>query len=119
MSDSPARDARSPLAGLTPKDLDASSTEELLRFLRGVRRYREELVLLHRKSVELHDGTRLTRRVTSWLVVFMVPTLLGGIYSANFHQPESAFVWAWPAFLALVAGSGIAMFAHLRRRGCV
>ncbi|MBT2449247.1 hypothetical protein J7F03_19545 [Streptomyces sp. ISL-43] len=57
--------------------------------------------------------------MTSWLVVFMVPTLLGGIYSANFYQPEVKFVWAWPAFLVLVAGSGIAMFTHLRRRGCV
>lgn len=57
--------------------------------------------------------------MTSWLVVFMIPTLLGGIYSANFHQPEAAYVWAWPAFLLLVAGSGIAMFTHLRRRDCI
>ncbi|MER7507509.1 CorA family divalent cation transporter [Streptomyces lavendulae] len=106
-------------AGLTPKDLDAYSNDELRAFLQGVRRYRKEMVLLHRKSVELYEGSRTARRVTAWLVVFMVPTLLGGIYSANFHQPEAALVWAWPAFLVLVAGSGVAMFAHLRRRGCI
>lgn len=106
-------------AGLTPKDLDAYSNEELREFLQGVRRYRKEMVLLHRKSVDLYEGSRVARRVSSWLVVFMIPTLLGGIYSANFHQPETALVWAWPAFLAVVAGSGIAIFIHLRRRGCI
>ncbi|MFJ3926246.1 hypothetical protein [Streptomyces sp. NPDC090022] len=107
------------LAGLSAKELEACSNQELRDFLQGVRRCRREMVLLHAKSVDLCVGTGVARRVTSWLVVFMVPTLLGGIYAANFHQPEIAFVWAWPAFLAVVVASGVAMYAHLRRRGCL
>ncbi|MER5932972.1 hypothetical protein [Streptomyces sp. NPDC002054] len=107
------------VAGLSAKDLDACSNDELHAFLLGVRRYREELVLLHRKSVDLYQGTKVARRVSSWLVVFMIPTLLGGIYAANFYKWEEQFVWAWPAFLALVAASGVGMFTHLRRRGCL
>ncbi|MFG3000278.1 hypothetical protein [Streptomyces sp. NPDC048340] len=107
------------LHGLTEKDLSACSKEELHTFLLGVRRYRKELVLLHQKSVDLYEGTKIARRVSSWLVVFMIPTLLGGIYAANFYQPENRFVWAWPAFLLLVLASGVAMFAHLRRKGCL
>lgn len=110
---------RSNLVGLTPTEIDARSSDELHTFLQGVRQYRTELVLLHQKSVDLCQGTRDARRVTSWLVVFMIPTLLGGIYAANFYQPEARFVWAWPAFLVLVAASGIAMFTHLRRRDCI
>ncbi|QES50232.1 hypothetical protein DEJ50_22785 [Streptomyces venezuelae] len=107
------------LAGLSAKDLDACSNDELHTFLLGMRQYRKEMILLHRKSVDLCEGSRTARKVTAWLVVFMMPTLLGGIYSANFYQPETALVWAWPAFLVLVAASGITMFTHLRRKGCL
>nr|WSX52986.1 hypothetical protein OG409_31135 [Streptomyces sp. NBC_00974] len=107
------------LTGPTAKDLDAWSVEELRTFLLGVRKYQKELVLLHQKSVDLYHGTKTARKVSSWLVVFLLPTVLGGIYSANFYQAEVGFVWAWPAFLALVLASGVAMFTHLRRRGCL
>ncbi|MGW6688801.1 hypothetical protein [Streptomyces sp. NPDC054961] len=116
MSDNSTRPT---LTAPTAKDLDACSVEELRTFLVGVRRYQKELVLLHQKSVDLYHGTRKARKVSSWLVVFLLPTMLGGIYSANFYQPETRFVWAWPAFLAVVLASGLAMFALLRRRRCL
>jgi magnesium transporter len=40
------------------------------------------------------------RRISAWIAIAAVPTMVAGIYGMNFeHMPELKWVWAYPALL--------------------
>ena len=45
------------------------------------------------------------RKISAWVAIAAVPTMIAGIYGMNFeHMPELASRWGYPVVLALMAG---------------
>ena len=58
------------------------------------------------------------RKISAWVAIAAIPTLVGGIYGMNFeHMPELGERWAYPAVLVLIAVSCLALYAAFRRNG--
>ena len=56
------------------------------------------------------------RKISAWVVIAAVPTMIAGIYGMNFeHMPELASRWGYPAVLALIASVCVTMYAKFRR----
>ncbi|SEM08787.1 hypothetical protein [Rhodococcus maanshanensis] len=109
------------LRGLSTRDLEQCTTEELRAFLTGVCEYRAGLAQLHRKSVDLVKETRRQRVVSGWLAVGIVPIALGGIYASNFSDyggmPETKLLYGWPLFVGALATLCGTLYLVMRRRG--
>ncbi|MDP8970760.1 MAG: magnesium/cobalt transporter CorA [Actinomycetota bacterium] len=58
------------------------------------------------------------RRISAWVAIVAVPTLVAGIYGMNFeHMPELRWTWGYPAALgAMVAICGL-LYRLFRRSG--
>jgi len=57
------------------------------------------------------------KTLTSVTVMFMVPTLIAGIYGMNFKvMPELEMELGYPFALTLMIGSAGALFIYFRRR---
>ena len=58
------------------------------------------------------------RRVTAWVAIVAVPTMIAGIYGMNFdHMPELRWEFGYPAVLALIFGICVALYWRFRRAG--
>jgi magnesium transporter len=115
--------------------LAASSSTDAAERLK--QRYRERRAhLLH--LVELADGlgnllanvlqANLTevsvrqnddmRRISAWVAIWAVPTLLAGIYGMNFrHLPELEWAFGYPLVLVVMALICIGLYRGFRRSG--
>lgn len=58
------------------------------------------------------------RRISAWVALAAVPTMVAGIYGMNFeHMPELSWTWSYPAVLAcMVLESGL-LYRYFRRSG--
>ncbi|MFC6936354.1 magnesium and cobalt transport protein CorA [Actinomadura yumaensis] len=58
------------------------------------------------------------RKISAWAAIIAVPTALAGIYGMNFdHMPETHWVWAYPAALAVMVVLCAVIFHRLRKSG--
>jgi magnesium transporter len=58
------------------------------------------------------------RKISAWVAIVAVPTMLAGIYGMNFeHMPELEWTFGYPAVLAVMAALCVAVYATFKRRG--
>ncbi|MFD0365566.1 magnesium and cobalt transport protein CorA [Nocardia sp. GCM10030253] len=56
------------------------------------------------------------RKISSWVAIAAVPTMIAGIYGMNFdHMPELRQVWGYPLVLIVIATICISLFVTFRR----
>jgi magnesium transporter len=58
------------------------------------------------------------RRISAWVAILAVPTMIAGIYGMNFrHMPELSWQYGYPAVLALILLVCGALYRGFRRAG--
>jgi magnesium transporter len=66
-------------------------------------------------SVRQNDDMR---RISAWVAIWAVPTLLAGIYGMNFeYLPELEWRWGYPLVLAVMAVTCLGLYRRFRRSG--
>jgi magnesium transporter len=66
-------------------------------------------------SVRQNDDMR---RISAWVAIWAVPTLLAGIYGMNFrHLPELDWAFGYPAVLVVMALICVGLYRAFRRSG--
>jgi magnesium transporter len=56
------------------------------------------------------------RKITAWVAIVSVPTMLAGIYGMNFeHMPELGTVWGYPAVLLVMLTACVLLYRNFRR----
>jgi len=59
-----------------------------------------------------------TRRISAWVAIVAVPTMIAGIYGMNFeHMPELAWTYGYPLAVAVMATACLALYITFRRSG--
>jgi magnesium transporter len=94
--------------------------DHLLRVAGRVEGFRELL------SSALHANlTQVTvrqnedmRRISAWVAILAVPTMIAGIYGMNFrHMPELAWRYGYPAVIAVILVACALLYRAFRRAG--
>ena len=58
------------------------------------------------------------RRISAWVAIFAVPTMIAGIYGMNFqHMPELQQEWGYPVVMGLMATVCGALYRGFKRNG--
>ena len=58
------------------------------------------------------------RRISAWVAILAVPTMIVGIYGMNFdHMPELAWRYGYPAVLLVILLIGGTLYRWFRRPG--
>ncbi|MEP6761560.1 MAG: magnesium/cobalt transporter CorA [Sporichthyaceae bacterium] len=58
------------------------------------------------------------RRISAWVAIVAVPTMIAGIYGMNFdHMPELHWRYGYPMAVALMAGFCVALYRAFKRSG--
>jgi magnesium transporter len=58
------------------------------------------------------------RKISSWVAILAVPTMIAGIYGMNFDfMPETKQVWGYPAVLAIMITACVLLHRGFRRNG--
>jgi magnesium transporter len=58
------------------------------------------------------------RKISAWVAVVAVPTMIAGIYGMNFeHMPELTWTFGYPLILAVMALASVALYRAFRRNG--
>lgn len=58
------------------------------------------------------------RRISAWVAIAAVPTMIAGIYGMNFeHVPELTWRFGYPLVLLLMGGACLALYRSFRRSG--
>lgn len=58
------------------------------------------------------------RKISAWVAIAAVPTMIAGIYGMNFQQmPELSAAWGYPVVLAVMFGVCATMFRGFKRNG--
>jgi magnesium transporter len=66
-------------------------------------------------SVRQNDDMR---RISAWVAIWAVPTLLAGIYGMNFrHMPELGWRFAYPVVLVIMVAVCLSLYRGFRRSG--
>jgi magnesium transporter len=66
-------------------------------------------------SVRQNDDMR---RISAWVAIWAVPTLLAGVYGMNFrHMPELGWRFAYPVVLVVMVAICLGLYRGFRRSG--
>jgi magnesium transporter len=66
-------------------------------------------------SVRQNDDMR---RISAWVAIWAVPTLIAGIYGMNFaHMPELDWTWGYPLAVVVMAAICVVLYRVFRRTG--
>jgi magnesium transporter len=58
------------------------------------------------------------RRISAWVAILAVPTMIAGIYGMNFrHMPELSWRYGYPAVLLVIAIISGLLYRGFRRAG--
>jgi magnesium transporter len=58
------------------------------------------------------------RKISAWVAIAAVPTMLAGIWGMNFvHMPEIDEVWGYPAVLILMVLVCTVLYRRFKRSG--
>lgn len=94
--------------------------EHLLRANDSVESSDNLLMSLMMVSTSMQDlqQNRDMRKISAWVAIAAVPTMIAGIYGMNFDQmPELHQAWGYPAVLALMGGACFALYRAFKRSG--
>ena len=92
----------------------------LLRVIDHVESYDRlltDVLNAHLAQISVQQNSDM-RKISAWVAIAAVPTMLAGIEGMNFeHMPELRHVWGYPAVLALMVVSCLALYRAFRRSG--
>jgi magnesium transporter len=58
------------------------------------------------------------RRISGWVAIIAVPTMIAGIYGMNFdHMPELRWVYGYPLALVAMVGVCVLLYRGFKRSG--
>ena len=58
------------------------------------------------------------RRISAWVAILAVPTMIAGIYGMNFrHMPELSWRFGYPAVLLVIVTICAVLYRRFRRSG--
>ena len=59
-----------------------------------------------------------TRRISAWVAILAVPTVVAGIYGMNFeHMPELRWRYGYPAVLLFLVAACTTLYRLFKRSG--
>jgi len=101
--------------------------DHLLRVVDNVNGFRELLtsvlqanltqVALRQNEVGMQQNADM-RRISAWVAIVAVPTMIAGIYGMNFdHMPELGWTFGYPLALLVMAAACLALYRAFRRNG--
>jgi magnesium transporter len=101
--------------------------DHLLRVVETVSGFRELLtsvlqanltqVALRQNEVGMQQNADM-RKISAWVAIVAVPTMIAGIYGMNFeYMPELTWTFGYPLALAVMAVACIALYRAFRRNG--
>ena len=68
-------------------------------------------------EVSVHQNDDM-RRISAWVAIWAVPTLLAGIYGMNFrHLPELEWAFGYPVVLVVMVLICLGLYRAFRRSG--
>jgi magnesium transporter len=94
--------------------------DHLLRVVEQIDTFRDLLTSvleanLTRVSVRQNEDMR---KISAWVAIAAVPTLVGGIYGMNFeNMPELSTTYGYPIVLGAIAAACITLYLYFRRIG--
>jgi magnesium transporter len=94
--------------------------DHLLRVAQRVEGFRELLASmlqanLTQVSVRQNEDMR---KITAWVAILAVPTMVAGIYGMNFdHMPELKWEFGYPLVLAVILVTCVTVYRRFRRAG--
>lgn len=94
--------------------------DHILRVSDAVESSDNLLMTLLMASTSLQDlqQNQDMRKISGWVAIAAVPTMIAGIYGMNFdNMPELHQPWGYPAVLALMGGSCFAIYRAFKRSG--
>ncbi len=106
-----------------PSELDGyfrDIGDHILRVSDAVESSDNLLMTLLMASTSLQDlqQNQDMRKISGWVAIAAVPTMIAGIYGMNFdNMPELHQPWGYPAVLALMGGSCFAIYRAFKRSG--
>ena len=58
------------------------------------------------------------RKISAWVAIAAVPTMIAGIYGMNFeHMPELRWVWGYPFAMGIMVVLDVGLFLRFRKAG--
>jgi magnesium transporter len=58
------------------------------------------------------------RKISAWVAIVAVPTMIAGIYGMNFdHMPELGWTFGYPLALLLMGAACLVLYRAFRRNG--
>ena len=101
--------------------------DHLLRVVDNVASFRELLtsvlqanqtqVALRQNEVGMQQNADM-RKISAWVAIVAVPTMIAGIYGMNFqHMPELSWTFGYPLALAVMALACVVLYRAFRRNG--
>jgi magnesium transporter len=101
--------------------------DHLMRVVDDVSGFRELLtsvlqanltqVALRQNEVGMQQNADM-RRISAWVAIVAVPTMIAGIYGMNFqHMPELTWTFGYPLALAVMAAACLVLYRAFRRNG--
>jgi magnesium transporter len=94
--------------------------EHVLRVFDAVESADNLLMTLLMASTSLQDlqQNKDMRKISAWVAIAAVPTMVAGIYGMNFDQmPELHQAWGYPAILLVMGGACLLIFRAFKRSG--
>ena len=75
-----------------------------------------EVLAVNLTHISVHQNEDM-RRISGWVAIAAVPTMLAGVWGMNFEfMPELDEWWGYPAALLLMVGASTLLFRTLRSR---
>jgi magnesium transporter len=101
--------------------------DHLLKVVDNVSGFRELLtsvlqanltqVALRQNEVGMQQNADM-RKISAWVAIVAVPTMIAGIYGMNFdHMPELGWTFGYPLALLVMAGACLVLYRAFRRNG--
>ena len=76
-----------------------------------------DVLAAHLAQVSVQQNADM-RRISAWVAIAAVPTMIAGIYGMNFDfMPELRWRFGYPVTLAVMAAADIYIFMRFRRAG--
>jgi magnesium transporter len=73
-------------------------------------------LVTQRQTETALEQNEQVKKISGWAAILFGPTLVGTVYGMNFtHMPELDWVWGYPAALALMAATSVALFLVFKR----
>jgi magnesium transporter len=112
--------SRSPVPSKEVRLLLRDVADHLLRVIDHVESYDRlltDVLNAHLAQISVQQNSDM-RKISAWVAIAAVPTMLAGIYGMNFkHMPELTHTWGYPAVLTLMAAVCFSLYRAFRRSG--